>query len=271
MTTTTIFTPATEEPNGTFTGNGGTLLGGGSIIDGDSATTGRTFSVSGNISTWVQLSQAQVDTIPAGQITEIRLVVDGTRLAGVSEFNLNLNGTLAEDSIDGDFRRSTMNFPTVQTAFTGHIIGRWVTQDGENFDQFNLAQLLFRMRLAGLDPNDVALGVGSNFTITEARIEVDTEPLPTLTLAAPAGSTSSNAPTATWSYSSTAFLPHVRSELVVVDSTTYDGAGIEVGNTGWVTTRFSAEAPLPKTLWSRWLKESYASATGGAKKKKPKQ
>ena len=32
-----------------------------------------------------------------------------------------------------------------------------------------------------------------------------------------------------------------------------------VGN--WVTTRFSAEAPLPKKIWSRWLKESYVGAT----------
>ncbi len=39
-----------------------------------------------------------------------------------------------------------------------------------------------------------------------------------------------------------------------------------VGN--WVTTRFSAEDPLPKKLWSSWLRESHTGATksGGAKK-----
>ena len=31
----------------------------------------------------------------------------------------------------------------------------------------------------------------------------------------------------------------------------------EVGSTGWVTTRFSAEKPLPRTIWKKWLKESY--------------
>ncbi len=48
----------------------------------------------------------------------------------------------------------------------------------------------------------------------------------------------------------------------------------EVGKTGWVTARFTAEAPLPKALWSRWLAESYALTAGaGAKPKatgKPK-
>ncbi len=31
----------------------------------------------------------------------------------------------------------------------------------------------------------------------------------------------------------------------------------EVGSTGWVTTRFSAEEPLPKPIWEKWLEESY--------------
>ena len=35
----------------------------------------------------------------------------------------------------------------------------------------------------------------------------------------------------------------------------------ELGVGNWVTTRFSAENPLPKTLWSRWLEESHAGAT----------
>jgi hypothetical protein len=43
----------------------------------------------------------------------------------------------------------------------------------------------------------------------------------------------------------------------------------ELGVGNWVTTRFSAEDPLPGKIWSRWLRESYAGATksGGAKKK----
>ena len=45
-----------------------------------------------------------------------------------------------------------------------------------------------------------------------------------------------------------------------------DRFGIGTGN--WVTVRFSAEAPFPKKIWGKWLKESYADATGGAKAKK---
>lgn len=43
----------------------------------------------------------------------------------------------------------------------------------------------------------------------------------------------------------------------------------EVGLGNWVTTRFSAEDPLPKGIWGRWLKESHSGATkaGTAKKK----
>ncbi len=42
----------------------------------------------------------------------------------------------------------------------------------------------------------------------------------------------------------------------------------EVGSTGWVTTRFSAEKPLAKGVWLKWLKESYrlASSAGAPKK-----
>ena len=36
----------------------------------------------------------------------------------------------------------------------------------------------------------------------------------------------------------------------------------EVGSTGWVTTRFTAEEPLPKTIWEPWLEESYEMAGG---------
>jgi hypothetical protein len=49
-----------------------------------------------------------------------------------------------------------------------------------------------------------------------------------------------------------------------------------VGSTAWVTARFSAEDPLPRTIWEAWLDESYALSRGtggGAKrpaaKKKP--
>lgn len=31
----------------------------------------------------------------------------------------------------------------------------------------------------------------------------------------------------------------------------------EVGSTGWVTTRFTAEEPLPESIWRGWLEESY--------------
>ena len=30
----------------------------------------------------------------------------------------------------------------------------------------------------------------------------------------------------------------------------------EVGSTGWVTARFTAEDPLPKRIWEKWLAES---------------
>ena len=42
----------------------------------------------------------------------------------------------------------------------------------------------------------------------------------------------------------------------------------ELGVGNWVTTRFSAEQPLPKKIWSRWLRESYAGATSGAPARK---
>lgn len=31
----------------------------------------------------------------------------------------------------------------------------------------------------------------------------------------------------------------------------------EVGKTGWVTARFTEEEPLSKTIWKKWLLESY--------------
>ena len=46
----------------------------------------------------------------------------------------------------------------------------------------------------------------------------------------------------------------------------------DVGSTGWVTARFTAEKPLPKSIWEKWLKESYdiccGSSTGNKAVKK---
>ena len=36
----------------------------------------------------------------------------------------------------------------------------------------------------------------------------------------------------------------------------------EVGTTGWVTTRFTEEEPLPKHIWQKWLAESYDVTCG---------
>lgn len=38
----------------------------------------------------------------------------------------------------------------------------------------------------------------------------------------------------------------------------------EVGSGTWVTTRFTDDDPLPKRIWSRWLKESYDLTVGGS-------
>ena len=38
----------------------------------------------------------------------------------------------------------------------------------------------------------------------------------------------------------------------------------QVGKTAWVTARFSAEKPMPKRMWTKWLKESYALAEAAA-------
>ena len=32
----------------------------------------------------------------------------------------------------------------------------------------------------------------------------------------------------------------------------------QIGSQAWVTVRFTAEKPMPKRLWEKWLKESYA-------------
>jgi hypothetical protein len=46
----------------------------------------------------------------------------------------------------------------------------------------------------------------------------------------------------------------------------------EVGSTGWVTARFTAQEPLPASTWQSWLKESFELSSGagaGAAKRKP--
>ncbi len=44
-----------------------------------------------------------------------------------------------------------------------------------------------------------------------------------------------------------------------------DPKRFEVGSTGWVTARFTAEEPLPKRIWEKWLAESYDVASGAAR------
>ena len=48
----------------------------------------------------------------------------------------------------------------------------------------------------------------------------------------------------------------------------------QVGSTAWVTARFTAEEPMPKRIWEKWLDESYALSSGSkasAKKKAVKK
>lgn len=39
----------------------------------------------------------------------------------------------------------------------------------------------------------------------------------------------------------------------------------------WVTLRFSAEKPIPKTLWKKWIQESYQISAGGSSNKAAKK
>ena len=39
-------------------------------------------------------------------------------------------------------------------------------------------------------------------------------------------------------------------------------ARFEVGSTGWVTTRFTDDEPLPQSIWEPWLRESYEVTVG---------
>lgn len=40
----------------------------------------------------------------------------------------------------------------------------------------------------------------------------------------------------------------------------------EVGSTAWVTARFTAEKPLAKSIWEKWLRESYELCSDGGTK-----
>ena len=42
----------------------------------------------------------------------------------------------------------------------------------------------------------------------------------------------------------------------------------EVGSTAWVTARFTADQPMPKKLWEKWLDESYTLSVPASKGKK---
>ena len=45
----------------------------------------------------------------------------------------------------------------------------------------------------------------------------------------------------------------------------------EVGSTGWVTARFTADEPLPAAIWRKWLLESYELTCGAAPATKTKR
>lgn len=45
----------------------------------------------------------------------------------------------------------------------------------------------------------------------------------------------------------------------------------EMGRTGWATARFTAERPLPKSIWSKWLAESYELYAGDGKARPTKK
>jgi len=44
-----------------------------------------------------------------------------------------------------------------------------------------------------------------------------------------------------------------------------------VGQTAWVTARFTAEEPMPKKLWEKWLDESHALSLASGTKKPAKK
>ena len=44
----------------------------------------------------------------------------------------------------------------------------------------------------------------------------------------------------------------------------------ELGSGAWVAARFTAEAPLAKSIWSKWLKESHGLTSGSSASTKAK-
>lgn len=58
-------------------------------------------------------------------------------------------------------------------------------------------------------------------------------------------------------------LEHSMSQAVLLASKAPDR--FEIGSTGWVTTRFTAEKPLPRPIWEKWLQESYDICCGSSK------
>ncbi len=42
-----------------------------------------------------------------------------------------------------------------------------------------------------------------------------------------------------------------------------DSDRIQAGGTGWVTARFTTARPLAKTIWKKWVRESFKLAGGG--------
>lgn len=53
-----------------------------------------------------------------------------------------------------------------------------------------------------------------------------------------------------------------------VEAGTEEPKRFEVGKTGWVTARFTAEEPLPKRIWGKWLAESYEVTCGAGQSAK---
>ncbi len=45
----------------------------------------------------------------------------------------------------------------------------------------------------------------------------------------------------------------------------------EIGSTDWVTARFTADKPMPKKLWEKWLDESYHLSLGTENKTSSKK
>lgn len=46
------------------------------------------------------------------------------------------------------------------------------------------------------------------------------------------------------------------------DLTAAEPSRFEVGKTGWVTVRFTADEPVPRSIWEPWLEESFRLSGG---------